>query len=84
MALKVELGRKYSAADAKAVVDKLYLVVRERWEVKVNQTPFMQQLMAGQLPVKVLQMFFRNSRPIVPAIRSFIMRAEKFPAKDIY
>jgi len=60
MALKVELGRKYSAADAKAIVDKLYSLVRERWEVKVNQTPFMQQLMAGKLPVKVLQTFFRN------------------------
>jgi len=30
MALKVELGRKYSAADAKAIVDKLYSIVRER------------------------------------------------------
>jgi len=60
MALKVELGRKYSAADARAIVDKLYSIVRERWEVKVNQTPFMQQLMAGKLPLKVLQTFFRN------------------------
>ncbi len=60
MALKVELGRKYSAADAKAIVDRLYSIVRERWEVKVNQTPFMQQLMAGKLPLKTLQTFFRN------------------------
>ena len=62
MALKVELGRKYSAADAKAIVDKLYSIVRERWEVKVNQTPFMQQFMAGKLPLKVLQTFSQLGR----------------------
>ena len=58
--LKIELGKKRSASEAKAIVDQLYALVRERWEVKVNQTPFMQQLMAGKLPLKVLQTFFRN------------------------
>ena len=42
------------------MVDHLYSMVRERWEAKVNQMPFMQQLMAGKLPLKTLQLFFRN------------------------
>ena len=60
MALKIELGKKRSAQEAKAIVDDLYGRVRERWEVKVNQTAFMQQLMSGTLSLKVLQTFFRN------------------------
>src|SRR5262245_3262698 len=60
MNLRIELGRKYPAQEAKGIVDQLYAKVRERWEVKVNQTPFMQQLMAGKLPRTVLQTFFRN------------------------
>ncbi len=53
-------ARKYSAQEAKAIVDGLYAKVRERWETRVNQKPFMQQLMAGSLPHKTLQLFFRN------------------------
>ena len=60
MTLKIELGKKYSAAEAKAIVDQLYSKVRDRWETKVNRTPFMQQLMMGKLPLKTLQTFFRN------------------------
>ena len=60
MAIQIELGKKRSAQDAKAIVDELYRRVKERWETKVNQTPFMQQLMTGKLPMKVLQIFFRN------------------------
>src|ERR1043166_913671 len=60
MALKVELGKRMTAPEAKAVVDQLYGKVRDRWEVKVNQTPFMRQLVAGKLPMEVLQTFFRN------------------------
>jgi len=58
--LRIELGKKLSAQEAKAIVDELYRRVRDRWEVKVNQTAFMQQLMSGRLPLKVLQTFFRN------------------------
>jgi len=60
MAIIIERGKKYSAAEAKAIVDGLYTKVRERWEARVNQKPFMQQLMAGKLPLKTLQIFFRN------------------------
>ena len=60
MALRIELGKKRSAQEAKAIVDELYRRVRDRWEVKVNQTAFMQQLMSGKLPLKVLQTFFLN------------------------
>jgi len=61
------LGRKvlylvYEAYAPMAIkeMERLEAEVRERWEIKVNQMPFMQQLMAGKLPVKVLQTFFRN------------------------
>jgi pyrroloquinoline quinone (PQQ) biosynthesis protein C len=60
MAIKIEPGKKRSAAEAKAIVDELYRKVAERWEARVNQTPFMKQLVQGQLPQKVLQTFFRN------------------------
>ena len=60
MALRIQLGKKYSPDKARAIVDQLYSMVRERWEIKVNQTPFMRQLMAGKLPLETLQMFFRN------------------------
>ena len=60
MTIKIDRGKKYSAAEAKSIVDQLYSLVHDRWESKVNQKPFMQQLMAGKLPHKVLQIFFRN------------------------
>lgn len=58
--MQIELGKQRGAPEARAIVDELYRKVRERWEVRVNRTPFMQQLMAGKLPMKVLQTFFRN------------------------
>ena len=64
MALRIELGKKLSAQEAKAIVDELYRRVRDRWEVKVNQTTFMQQLMSGKLPLKVLQTFLEIGAPI--------------------
>jgi len=60
VALRIELGKKRSAQEAKSIVDELYGRVRDRWEAKVNQTAFMQQLMAGKLPLKVLQTFCRS------------------------
>lgn len=60
MTIKIDRGKKYSAAEAKSMVDQLYSLVHDRWESKVNQKPFMQQLMVGKLPLKVLQTFFRN------------------------
>jgi len=60
MAIQIELGKKRAPQEAKAIVDELYRSVRERWEARVNQAPFMQQLVAGKLPMKVLQTFFRN------------------------
>jgi hypothetical protein len=64
VALKIELGKKRSAQEAKVIVDELYRQVRERWEAKVNQSPFMQQLVAGKLSLKVLQPFFETGAPI--------------------
>ena len=60
MSLKIVLGAKMSPADAKATVDELYRKVADRWEKRVNATPFMTRLREGQLPKKALQVFFRN------------------------
>jgi pyrroloquinoline quinone (PQQ) biosynthesis protein C len=60
MAVEIERGKKYSSGEAKAIVDQLYAQVRARWETRVNQKPFMQQLMSGKLPLRTLQIFFRN------------------------
>lgn len=60
MTLKIQLGKKDFADEARAIVDDLYARVRERWEIKVNRMPFMQQLMSGRLPLGTLQVFFRN------------------------
>ncbi len=60
MALSVERGKRYPTQEAKNIVEDLYVKVRARWEARVNQKPFMQQLMAGTLPLKTLQIFFRN------------------------
>jgi pyrroloquinoline quinone (PQQ) biosynthesis protein C len=60
MSIKIQLGEKMPPAKAKAVVDELYRKVAERWEVKVNRTPFMMRLVEGKLPLGVLRLFFRN------------------------
>lgn len=60
MPIHIEPGKKRSADEAKAIVDELYRKVKDRWEIKVNRTPFMQQLVEGRLPIEVLQTFFRN------------------------
>jgi pyrroloquinoline quinone (PQQ) biosynthesis protein C len=60
MGVQIELGKKMSAEGAKAVVDELYRKVAERWNLKVDQTPFMTRLVEGKLPMKVLRTFFRN------------------------
>lgn len=60
MSIKIESGVKVSAEDAKKTVDALYREVADRWEKKVNRTPFMTRLAEGKLPLKVLQTFFRN------------------------
>jgi len=59
MTIQAELGKKHTAAEAKAIVDDLYRKVAARWENKVNQRAFMRQLVSGNLPMKVLQTFFR-------------------------
>jgi pyrroloquinoline quinone (PQQ) biosynthesis protein C len=58
--LRVKRDHEYTPEEAQAFVDALYAKVRQRWQEKVNDKPFMQQLMAGKLPWKVLQTFFRN------------------------
>ncbi len=66
MSIKFQLGEKMPPAKAKAVVDELYRKVAERWEVKVNRTPFMMRLIEGKLPLNVLRVFFRKAFPDIP------------------
>jgi pyrroloquinoline quinone (PQQ) biosynthesis protein C len=60
MAINIRLGEKMSPEAAKRVVDELYQEVAQRWEEKVNRTPFMMRLKEGKLPREVLRTFFRN------------------------
>ena len=60
MGIRIKYGEKLSSEAAKKVVDELYQKVAQRWEDRVNRTPFMTGLKAGKLPRKVLQTFFRN------------------------
>src|SRR5712692_3137469 len=60
MGIQLRFGEKLSADEAKKIVDGLYRKVADRWEERVNRTPFMTLLREGKLPLKVLQTFFRN------------------------
>lgn len=60
MPIKIQLGEKLPSAKAKAIVDEIYREVADRWEQKVNRTPFMTRLVAGKLPLETLRLFFRN------------------------
>jgi len=41
-------------------VNEHYRKVAARWRVRVTDSPFMQQLRAGTLPLEVLRTFFKN------------------------
>lgn len=45
---------------AEAAVDELYRKAGVRWKERVTDSPFMQQLMAGDLPLETIRLFFRN------------------------
>lgn len=60
MAINIRRGEKLPSDQAKAVVDQLYQVVADRWEERVTRSPFMLRLSEGELPLKVLRLFFRN------------------------
>jgi len=46
--------------DAKALVDEHYQKVAARWQERVTEGPFMQQLRSGKLPHRALKIFFKN------------------------
>ena len=45
---------------AEAYVNELYRKAGARWQEKVTESPFMQQLVTGKLPMETLRLFFRN------------------------
>jgi len=45
---------------AKNLVDEHYKKVAKRWQERVTDGPFMQQLRTGNLPEKALKIFFKN------------------------
>jgi hypothetical protein len=54
MAMNIERGKNRTRGEG----DRRWVyAMRERWEARVNQKPFMQQLMAGKLPLTTLQIF---------------------------
>jgi len=55
--MKITPGMKMKPAEAKALVDELYGKVVARWEERVTRTPFMQQLVAGKLPLSTFNYF---------------------------
>jgi pyrroloquinoline quinone (PQQ) biosynthesis protein C len=59
-----------SAKEADAVIASLTKKVNERWAAVVETTPFMNELVAGKLPKKTIQEFYRNWASFVPTINS--------------
>ncbi len=49
-----------STDKAKGYIDGLYENMFERWERKVTRGRFMQELMAGTLPMEAIRLFCRN------------------------
>ena len=45
---------------AEAYVNELYRKAAARWQEKVTESPFMQQLVTGKLPIETIRLFFRN------------------------
>jgi hypothetical protein len=60
MATISRLRQPLSPADARAEVDRLYELVRERWEARVSRGEFMTLLGRGELPLDAVRVFFRN------------------------
>jgi pyrroloquinoline quinone (PQQ) biosynthesis protein C len=51
---------KMNGPEAKAYVDGIYRQVAERWQQRVNSSPFMKALIAGKLPKETFRLFFKN------------------------
>jgi len=58
--MKIMPGVKMKPAEAKALVDELYGKVAVRWNERVTRTRFMQELVAGKLPLSTIRLFFKN------------------------
>lgn len=54
------MSERMSQTRAEAYVDELYKKVAKRWQEKITDSPFMEQLKSGTLPRNRLRLFFRN------------------------
>ena len=54
------MSMSMDSQQAKGLVDEHYKKVAQRWQERVTDRPFMQQLRAGTLPEKALKTFFKN------------------------
>ena len=54
------MSERMSSREAKAYVDEHYRKVAKRWQERVTDAPFMQQLRSGKLSREALRVFFRN------------------------
>jgi len=54
------IGVPMSKGESQAYVAALNQKVLDRWDERVTQGPFMMHLMAGTLPMSIIQLFFKN------------------------
>jgi pyrroloquinoline quinone (PQQ) biosynthesis protein C len=58
--LPLEIGKRFSAPEARDFVDELRRRMRERWEEKVFGGAFMRDLESGALPFEAIRLFWRH------------------------
>ncbi len=56
----LKVGGAMSEQEAEQRVEALYRATLDRWEERVNQGPFMQELRKGTLPMEAIQLFWKN------------------------
>jgi hypothetical protein len=61
---------KMSENESKPYLDDLEQRIVDRWVEVVDSTPFMQELVAGTLPMESISTFYRNWGAFVPVINS--------------
>jgi pyrroloquinoline quinone (PQQ) biosynthesis protein C len=65
-------GDRHSPEEAEEIVKYLYGLASSRWDEKVTQGRFMQELVNGTLPMETIQLFWRNWYGFVAEINNFM------------
>ncbi|MGH7929689.1 MAG: hypothetical protein ACREQV_18050, partial [Candidatus Binatia bacterium] len=56
----LEIGRKFSPAEAQAFTDEIKHRMYERWNERIFAGAFMRDLEAGRLPFETIKLFWRH------------------------